>query len=115
MVMPGRTPRQCSRRYNSCLTGRYRLTAWAEAKESIVIEKYREIGPRWTYISRFFAERTGNDVKIQWHKHLAKQGTSRRQSPTNPIGIIAIEIVAKGAISPAARRALSQFLQFALN
>jgi hypothetical protein len=44
--MPGRTPRQCSHRYNSCLTGRYRLTAWAEDKECIIIEKYREVGPR---------------------------------------------------------------------
>jgi hypothetical protein len=113
--MPGRTPRQCSRRYNSCLTGRYRLTAWAEAKKCIVIEKYPEIGPKWAYISRLLAERTGNDVKSQCYKHLAKQGASRQQSPTNPIGIIAIEIVAKGVISPAARRLLSQFLQFALN
>jgi hypothetical protein len=128
--MPGRTPRQCSHRYNNYLTDRHRQTAWTEAEERVIIEKYREVGAKWAYISGFLTGRTGNDVKNRWHKHLAKHaasGSSRRQStpsdqtsesepsPTSPICMMPIDITANPVVSPAPRRPLSQFLQFALN
>jgi hypothetical protein len=130
--MPGRSPRQCSHRYNNYLTDRHRQTAWTEAEERVIFEKYREIGPKWAYISKFLAGRTGNDVKNRWHKHLVKRAAlaaSRRLSPsqpadqtsesdgspTSPMCGMPIDIAANAIVSPAPRRQLSPFLQFALN
>jgi hypothetical protein len=48
----------------SCPAGlRGSASAATTAVSPPTIEKYREVGPRWAYISRFLTGRTGNDVK----------------------------------------------------
>lgn len=70
--MPGRTARQCRDRYNATLKNYIEKKPWTKEEDAIIIEKYKEIGPRWVTISTFLVGRSGNNVKNRWHKHINK-------------------------------------------
>jgi Myb-like DNA-binding protein FlbD len=71
----GRTGRQCRDRYNGYLFGnQYNVVTknkrFTEAEDDLLIEKYKEFGPRWVKISEFIPGRTGCQLKNRWHKEL---------------------------------------------
>jgi hypothetical protein len=126
--MPDRTPRQCSHRYNNYLTDSHRQMAWSAAEERIILDKFRELGPKWAYISKFLIGRTGNDVKNRWHKHLAKiwatdashkrailEPAPEQTSEGSPLPVFRDRAPLAIPTAPPPRNALSSFLQFALN
>jgi hypothetical protein len=71
--MPGRNARQCRHRWNNYLADNHQRIAWTDAEEQIILDHYREIGPKWVQISKYLIGRTGNDVKNRWHKHISKR------------------------------------------
>jgi hypothetical protein len=79
-VLPGRTPRQCRHRYNNYLADTHQYLAWTDAEEDLILEKFREIGPKWVQISSCLPGRTGNDVKNRWHKHIVKRAFPNEQA-----------------------------------
>lgn len=69
--LPGRTGPQCRDRYNSSLYQSSVSKKWTEEEDNLIIQMYKEIGPRWVMISQFLPGRNGNSVKNRWHKSLA--------------------------------------------
>jgi hypothetical protein len=125
--MGGRSPRQCRHRYNNYLTGHHQPQAWTEAEDRIIVQQFRELGPKWAYISKLMTGRTGNDVKNRWHKHLSRKtdfgivgGADQDHGPIHRAGEdeslmhTAIVVPEERRQAPT-RPALSAFLQFALN
>ena len=43
---------------------------FTEEEDRLLIEKYKELGPRWVKISEFIPGRTGCQIKNRWHKEL---------------------------------------------
>lgn len=70
--IPGRTGPQCRDRYNSYLYSSTSSKSWTAAEDKIIVDKYKEFGPRWVLISRFLPGRNGNSIKNRWHKALVK-------------------------------------------
>ena len=71
--LPGRTGRQCKDRYNNYLSKAVVHKNWTKEEDQIIIEKYRQFGPRWTVISNFLNARSGNNVKNRWYKYILKR------------------------------------------
>lgn len=71
--LPGRTGRQCRDRYNNYLSKTVVHKNWTKEEDQIIIEKYRQYGPRWTVISNFLDSRSGNNVKNRWYKYILKR------------------------------------------
>lgn len=68
--LPGRTARQCRDRYNSALSKDVIHRPWTQEEDDIIIEKCRQLGPKWVAISSFLKNRSGNDIKNRWHKYI---------------------------------------------
>ena len=74
--LPGRTGRQCRDRYNKYLTKFVVNKEWTEEEDNLIIQKYKELGPRWTQIAQFLEGRNGNNVKNRWYKYIIKRDNS---------------------------------------
>jgi hypothetical protein len=70
--VPGRTARQCRDRYKNYLIESIVQAPWTREEDAIVIDRYRQFGPKWAEISRYLSGRSGNHVKNRWHRHLAR-------------------------------------------
>jgi hypothetical protein len=77
--MPGRTARQCRDRYKNYLLDSLVNTLWTPEEDAVVLERYRELGPRWVEIAKTLNGRSGNHVKNRWYRHLARQDCDRSQ------------------------------------
>jgi hypothetical protein len=94
--MVTRSARQCRDRWVGYLSPRIENAAWTSGEESLLLEKYAELGPRWMLIAAFFPSRTNINLKSRWHliQRRVRKGVSRlgnRQcfiaghpSPTEP-------------------------------
>ena len=71
--LPGRTGRQCRDRYNNYLSKKVVPKNWTKEEDQIIIEKYKQYGPRWTIIAKFLDSRSGNNVKNRWYKYISKR------------------------------------------
>ena len=80
----GRTGRQCRDRYNNYLNKVVIQKEWTESEDEIIIQKYKEIGSRWTQIASFLPGRNGNNVKNRWYKYIIKKGCNIPTSATMP-------------------------------
>jgi hypothetical protein len=81
--MNNRTAQQCRDRYNNYLIGSFLSSPWTPAEDAIVIEHYREIGPRWVEIARFLKGRSVNHIKNRWYRRLAQQVAEYPQALSN--------------------------------
>jgi hypothetical protein len=70
--MPNRSARQCRDRYKNYLLDNLVCDAWTPEEDTMILEKFKDIGPKWVEISKFLNGRSGNHVKNRWHKHLSK-------------------------------------------
>jgi hypothetical protein len=70
--MPERSARQCRDRFKNYLDNELISDPWQPHEDQLLLQKYREIGPKWVEISRLLPGRSGNTVKNRWHKHLSK-------------------------------------------
>jgi hypothetical protein len=121
--MPGRSPRQCRHRYKNYLIDTHECSAWTIMEEQILIDKYRELGPKWVQIATFIPGRTGNDVKNRWHKHLLKRDPSLTRILQKDEEAVLLphlcgswrDLNLSNGSPDAATPELSPFLQFVLN
>lgn len=70
--LPGRTGTQCRDRYNTYLYCEISTKNWTAKEDKIILEKYKEFGPKWVAISHFLPGRNGNSIKNRWNKALTK-------------------------------------------
>lgn len=70
--LPGRNANQCRDRYNNYLYTKTKKDPWTHQEDLLIVEKYKEFGPRWVLISQFLPGRSGMNIKNRWHKALTK-------------------------------------------
>ncbi|KAI5528046.1 RNA polymerase II transcription regulator recruiting protein [Trichomonas vaginalis G3] len=91
--MQTRSPRQCRERYKNYLSPKIQNSPWTPEEENLLIQKYQQLGPKWSIISVFFAPRSDVNVKNHWavmmnrnqrEKNLAQntEMSSQYSSPT---------------------------------
>ena len=82
--LPGRTGRQCKDRYNNYLNKVVVNKEWTQEEDEVIIQKYKELGPRWTAISNYLECRSGNNVKNRWYKYILKHTDNITTTATLP-------------------------------
>ena len=80
-LMKPRTARQCKERWTMYLSPYVNKLPWTDAEDQLLIMKYKELGPKWTKISKSFYGRSDNAIKNHWNS------LNRRLSieNTNPV------------------------------
>jgi hypothetical protein len=63
-----KSARQCKERWANYLRPDLRLAPWTREEDSLLLEKYRELGPRWVTISTFFSDRTDGMLKNRFNR-----------------------------------------------
>jgi hypothetical protein len=56
--MGTRNARQCRERYNNYVNPSLRRDSWTDEEDATLIEKFREFGPKWNMIAKFFQDRS---------------------------------------------------------
>lgn len=72
-MMPLRNARQCRDRFRNYLSPKINLKKWSEEEDLLLIYKYKELGPKWVQISKYFDGRSDNNLKNRWYTHLKKK------------------------------------------
>lgn len=70
--MPNRSVRQCRERYIGYLCPSITNAPWTDEEDRLLISKYMEYGPKWTFLAAFFRGRSDQNLKNRFHKHLKK-------------------------------------------
>ncbi|OHT06341.1 hypothetical protein TRFO_05511 [Tritrichomonas foetus] len=65
--IPFRSGRQCRDRYRNYLAPNLKLEKWTQEEDELLVQKYNELGPKWSKISKFFSGRTGSSLKNRWN------------------------------------------------
>jgi hypothetical protein len=81
--MPNRTTRQCRERYRNYLAPDLTNEPWSESEDDLLREKFRELGPRWATIARFFKGRS--DVALKNRSATLNGRPNRPRFVRNPI------------------------------
>jgi hypothetical protein len=68
--MSGRNARQCRERWKSVLTPGLVNGPWSHAEDELLVRLFREHGPKWSMISKYFSGRSDCNVKNRWTRHL---------------------------------------------
>lgn len=71
-MMPGRNPKQCRDRFCNYLSEFRQIGPWTQEEDDLLLTLLQEYGSKWVEISRHIPERSENDVKNRWYKHLRK-------------------------------------------
>jgi hypothetical protein len=66
--MEGRTSRQCRERWKSFLAPGHVNGPWSELEDNLLLALYKQHGPRWAFITRFFNGRSDYNVKNRWQR-----------------------------------------------
>lgn len=74
--LEGRNPRQCRERWNNYANPEVRKDPWTAQEDSLLIEKYGELGPRWHTIASFFSARSTNQIKNRYFSIQRKSPSS---------------------------------------
>jgi hypothetical protein len=80
--------KQCRRRWKNVLTINAKCTGWTEEEDEKLIKYHRELGNKWTAISKRFGDRTDNATKNRWHALCRKRPELlSAEGPISKIGV----------------------------
>ena len=65
--MGKRNSRQCRERWNNYLNPKLNFDEWTKEEDELIIQKRRELGPKWVVISKFFNNRTDSMIKTRYN------------------------------------------------
>ena len=82
-LMETRNPRQCRERWNNYVNPALRTDPWTPEEDMILDQKYAEYGPKWNKISKFFVNRSDNNIRNRWMM-LARHRAKQQKSPVSP-------------------------------
>lgn len=89
--IPGRSARQCRDRWANYLSPENKNGPWSQEEDQLLAEKFRELGPQWTSIAKFFDGRSENNVKNRWYTHLRGKYSKTPEPQSKPIDLIPIK------------------------
>lgn len=72
-MMPFRNARQCKDRFKNYLSPQINLKPWTKEEDLLLIQKVKELGPKWVQISQYFEGRSDNNLKNRWYTHLKQK------------------------------------------
>ena len=81
-LMVTRNHRQCRERWKNYLDPVLRNDPWTLEEDQLLVQKFSEFGPRWNKISRFFANRSDNNIRNRWQLMLRqweRKNTDKKQ------------------------------------
>jgi hypothetical protein len=61
-----RSDRQCRERWKNYLAPGLNQGPWTKAEDRLLVEKFRQFGPKWAQIILSFPHRSNIDVKNRW-------------------------------------------------
>ena len=64
-VVGTRTKRQCYERWHKFLCPTINVSSWTDEEDRLILEKYKEYGPKWSFIRKFFNNRTDISIKTR--------------------------------------------------
>lgn len=64
--MVNRNPRQCRERWNNYLSPSLSHMPWSPQEDLLLRYLYREYGPKWVTITKYFPARTDTNIKNRW-------------------------------------------------
>jgi hypothetical protein len=70
--MGKRTPKQCRERWNLFLRSDLKKTPFTTEEDWVIIEKQKEYGNSWSFISTFLEGRSATCIKNRWNSTLKK-------------------------------------------
>lgn len=73
LEMPGRTGRQCRDRYKNYLVPGFFNGQWTQEEDDLLKQKYHEIGPQWSKMTKFIVGRSANSLKNRWNYFVSRQ------------------------------------------
>ena len=82
-MMETRNPRQCRERWNNYVNPALRTDPWTPEEDMILERKFAEFGPRWNKISKFFVNRSDNNIRNRWMM-MARHRSKHQKSPISP-------------------------------
>jgi hypothetical protein len=101
--VPGRTARQCRDRWNSHLNPILNLLPWTPDKDDLLLQKYQELGHKWTRIAAFFPDRTDMQCKNRWHTLQRHHRKAQLAPPAQqPAAVLPAQSTQQSAQPPAA-------------
>lgn len=87
-VIKTKSSKQCRRRWKNVLDMDAKTTTWSSEEDARLVQYHRELGNKWTQISRRFGDRTDNAVKNRWHALCRKQpDLAEEESPVTIVGV----------------------------
>lgn len=63
--MRNKAPRQCHARFMNYVNPQLNHGDWTKEDEELLLQKFDEIGPKWTNLASFFKNRPANDVRYK--------------------------------------------------
>lgn len=69
----GRTPKQCRDRYSNYLVPGFFKCEWTNEEDELLINLYKQIGPKWSILQKSFPRRSSSSIKNRWKYFLCKQ------------------------------------------
>ncbi|OHT01031.1 Myb-like DNA-binding domain containing protein [Tritrichomonas foetus] len=81
--MQTRNARQCRERWNNYVNPALRTEPWTHEEDDLLESKYFEYGARWNKISKFFTNRSDNNIRNRWMM-IYRRKTKDTPSPISP-------------------------------
>lgn len=66
LYVENRTVRQCRERWKKFLCPSLNHSSWTKEEDEILLKKYKEYGPKWSQISKYFQNRTDINIKTRF-------------------------------------------------
>lgn len=86
--MATKTGKQCRRRWKNALTINAKTSTWSEEEDQRLIQYHKELGNKWTEISRRFGDRTDNAAKNRWNALCRKHPSLvHDEAPVTLVGV----------------------------
>jgi hypothetical protein len=100
-----RSARQCKERYFTYLAPTVRTDPWTRDEDNLVMEKVRELGPKWTEISASFTGRSPNAIKNRYHLQIRARSAEPPTGPDSDVDSPALPVDSRAAVSGAPHEA----------
>lgn len=84
-IMKTRTTRQCRERYINYLSPNLTNGPWSPQEDAFLIQKVKEMGPRWSKIVKFFPTRSDVNIKNRYALFVSKgKAPALKSHPREP-------------------------------